>query len=719
MNQKVIVLVLIVRFFNGVLGSAKALIEYQIHSHNDLREWNQLLLKGGRLFKVDPHWITGQSMTAFYMNHDQPIPALSTYSTTDEMIDYLKSDEFVVLSKNESVTVALCFKSAPLLCKTGSAEFQSWLSAVDYFWERATTELSELNRNIEFILDGDGKPFDCLIGRWLPWNSVWINTDLKSQAAFSSNSIENDNYRFQVLNDPESMSNWTWMVENNYGKFSDGSYAYQLWEPDAQETILGYIALYSSGTPHSSGFRFAINIDISMFRIYSVADSISYPNVVPIEGSDANNFIIDSGSQPQLVALSNELYALVNIQSNLLYLSIFYENGESIITTQLPSDVIDYLLPDANSNIVAISLTSRYISELSCYRLMYGLQSGKFFTIDVEVISECSDCEISFTIYNEQYGKLFPKDSDESRVIYDLIMIDCPTSYSADTSCIQVMYKKQHYDSINLLSIDSLSIAESNDDSDVDVQIFADTINAELPSLSTAVDCARFVQIPGYTKLFKSSIHKNPKNKQAASALSSDSTVLLFISSNNIIMMSELYQSNWINIQVGKQFSVKRADSFNDDSGVLMLVTDGGYCYNSDGHNTRSYPNVCNSIPSSTTYVLDYSLGLVSDWINLLEESYPDSNVSITTGNDLYKVNVCNQRILHGSYDQGSSPSLAFTSNQLEDGSSSFYFMEVHQGMPVGSSDTGSCGIPIQRNGLVLDSFSISSWINNLVNLII
>jgi hypothetical protein len=42
--------------------------------------------------------------------------------------------------------------------------------------------------------------------------------------------MQNDYYRFQVLNDPEGYTDWADMMKQNYGKFSESSYPYQLWE---------------------------------------------------------------------------------------------------------------------------------------------------------------------------------------------------------------------------------------------------------------------------------------------------------------------------------------------------------------------------------------------------------------------------------------------------------------------------------------------------------
>jgi hypothetical protein len=207
-------------------------IDYQIHSNNDLDELPQVLLKGARRFKFDPHYVPasaqcGDQKSCLLLNHDRPAPELESYNTSTDLLNYLKSDGFATITNGERVTVALCFKSAPDKCQNTTA-FDNWLRLVDDFYLQA----QDAPRQIEFIMDGDAAPTQpCLVGRWSKWNSVWINTNSPSEA-FYSNAQEGDYYRFQILNDKEDKGNWTWMAsaDVNYGKFSNGSYPYQLWE---------------------------------------------------------------------------------------------------------------------------------------------------------------------------------------------------------------------------------------------------------------------------------------------------------------------------------------------------------------------------------------------------------------------------------------------------------------------------------------------------------
>ncbi len=218
----------------------------------------QLLLKGARRFKFDPHYMDSHpncetpgkntsSITTtatitnpcFLLNHDTPNPLVTTYSSTKDLISFLTGDVFKALvPPTDHVTIALCFKSAPDKCNLSSTRFNTWLRLADEFFSQIAHLQSsgEMSSNIEFILDGDAKPMKCLEGRWLPWKSVWIvnNKDPNDiyNEAFSSNSADHDFYRYQILNNPENVTNWDWMstAEVNYGKFSKSDYPYQLWE---------------------------------------------------------------------------------------------------------------------------------------------------------------------------------------------------------------------------------------------------------------------------------------------------------------------------------------------------------------------------------------------------------------------------------------------------------------------------------------------------------
>ena len=143
------------------------------------------LLKGATRFKIDPHYVppslchhngeVSDPRGCLLLNHDLPL-AQQPYNSTQDLLSMLTAID-------AHLTIALCFKSAPDYCQNTSS-FNDWLSLVDEFHAVATAF-----PNVEFILDGDAKPQNCLVGRWKPWNSVWI-IHKSPDEAFYSNSVE-------------------------------------------------------------------------------------------------------------------------------------------------------------------------------------------------------------------------------------------------------------------------------------------------------------------------------------------------------------------------------------------------------------------------------------------------------------------------------------------------------------------------------------------------
>lgn len=188
-------------------------------------------------------------------------------------------------------------------------------------------------------------------------------------------------------------------------------------------------------------------------------------------------------------------------------------------------------------------------------------------------------------------------------------------------------------------------------------------------------------------------------------------------------------QQGWSAVTTGKNFQVSIAGKGLDQA--LMLVSDYGYCYNSHTHNTRSYPTVCSSLPQPTETVLDYSLALSKHWLEALRDpayyyservnSSQDTTTSATT--TVYISTSCSEKILHGSYDQGSHPAVVLSYSNfshLSIGEKTYFFLSAHEGIPMSIQYTessrggGGCGEPVHYDGVVLDAFAVDAWIRAL-----
>ena len=177
--------------------------------------------------------------------------------------------------------------------------------------------------------------------------------------------------------------------------------------------------------------------------------------------------------------------------------------------------------------------------------------------------------------------------------------------------------------------------------------------------------------------------------EHARIAISGADIMLFYTSSHQLYGGFVSDGAIWSHLGVGDDITVAVT---ND---VLMLVTDYGYCYNSHSHNTRSVPHVCSSVPKPLQHVLDYSIGLLEDWRDVL------------TSQEL--VSSCHSRILHGSYDQGSHPTVALRAID-----NVYSFVSTHEAIASDEEADGRCGTPVLQDGIVVDSFPIDAWVQRL-----
>jgi len=76
--------------------------------------------------------------------------------------------------------------------------------------------------------------------------------------------------------------------------------------------------------------------------------------------------------------------------------------------------------------------------------------------------------------------------------------------------------------------------------------------------------------------------------------------------------------------------------------------------------------------------------------------------------NDNGYITSCDESILHGAYDEGSSPSMIlYTAPTINDGSPTLGVAEVHSGFPTGTIDYNGCGYPVNFDGVVIDGWKL------------
>ena len=207
-------------FFSGVQQSLGHYpVDYQIHSNNDLDEWEQLLIKGATRFKVDLHYHEeggncaqkGFDSECFLLSHDKPNKEYISYNSSEELVNFLNECQSLRQSEEE-IVISFCFKSAPDKCDDSSESFSTWLAMVDSLYATLTTHPPE---GVQFVLDGDAKPENCLAGRWEEWDSVWIQGSSPDEALYSNEVSMNFCHCYVFCSYPCSDAMWADVIPHH------------------------------------------------------------------------------------------------------------------------------------------------------------------------------------------------------------------------------------------------------------------------------------------------------------------------------------------------------------------------------------------------------------------------------------------------------------------------------------------------------------------------
>ncbi|KAJ5074234.1 hypothetical protein M0811_00863 [Anaeramoeba ignava] len=264
-------------------------IGYQIHSWDDLREWDSMFQKiqtrteteiwlkvdfsyiNENRSKLFPNCYSPSNNGCFPMIHDSPIEG-NFYNTSYDLLQFISSPKNIDLFRNPNfnVFIAVCFKfDNPCLESTPDA--QSWLFLVDEFFRNATQIIDSNSLNLQFILDGASTPGGaildlfshnlriCLAEKWRPLNATYISSNDPLEAIYSNEKNIFGFDRFQILNQEilsESPLFYVdFIMDLGYAKFNESIYPFLFWEPSDQVTINTVQDALLSGIPHSPGFQ--------------------------------------------------------------------------------------------------------------------------------------------------------------------------------------------------------------------------------------------------------------------------------------------------------------------------------------------------------------------------------------------------------------------------------------------------------------------------------
>jgi hypothetical protein len=658
-------------------------IGFQVHSYNDLREWPQLFTKWPpgaqpRYLKIDPNYQTqpfcqrvlndSDPRGCFPLNHDSPSVDRKYFSLWD-VLALLSSPAFApyVGPGSRGAHIALCWYSVPGPCD-GSPAAADWLSLVDEFVANASSLIASRALNLEFIMDGQGKPTkDCLMQRWRPWNSTYIQPS-DPPAAFFSNNVSLAYDRFQVFND-------MWKVlpmgaALDWGKFVNSRYPLLTWEPSEQHDINATAFVYfSRRIVHEPGFLFAINSDPVMFELYSAPASQRATNLRPSNLLAASQAVtaqlaVSCASSPALLVV----YRRDDEPNALLYDVLDAVSGAPYVASAP--------LSLAGGFNVSANLTAASAACSSDCLVLLQWSDGSFVVLSV-VDSAVTSSQgrlgsprarhgqvCSFALKELAAGSFAESSAAGAGSLFSSSVAPTGGSIAAvafsNGTCVGVML---------------WSLALGAPQTDV-LCVANDSISANATHVSVVL-----VDGDDGATVFVSCATVAKTLFAAAVAVSSDLSRLLCLSGAEPCAVA---------LGVGDRLALS-ASAPTDDSGWVLGVAGDSYCFNCEPHNKRAAIAACDQTPSPTPWVLTYSLAPVDVWVQRLTQGLPVSSCAADGS-------------MHGAYDQGSAPDAEIF---FDGPSGAVRVAAVHRGLDPELETGNECGDPVPFSGLVFDGWIV------------
>eukprot|EP00164_Ancoracysta_twista_P007114 GFYU01010045.1.p1 GENE.GFYU01010045.1~~GFYU01010045.1.p1 ORF type:complete len:762 (+),score=232.05 GFYU01010045.1:108-2288(+) len=606
-------------------------VSFQPHSVNALDQWSSLWRHDMRHAKLDPHFVEDVALCkaqvgdrhvigdngCFLLNHDGPV-SQGRYNSTDDLLDYLSSDRVVphLQRKDSRMMIALCFKDESINPCDGSDKSAKWTALLEDFFTRANQMIDSHSMNLEFILDGAGKPKDCTVDKWRPWNSTWIKTPAE---ALTSDDVSKGYDRYRVLNVGEDLTYWQNLATQKYGKFpSNTQYPMQLWEPSDEKEIEQYLDTYiNSGVVHKPGFLFATNTNPTMFQLYSsTRTGLAMRSTVAFDFKAMESRIVVG--RPAAGVMHSPLLVIAKVKSSNTHVAYLQTPGgkaTDVFTLTLPSSwaAADVAVVDASQSASSTEgVTYTVATEDGRTALCTHLDDpSKHACVETES-PIASQVQTSTTFTTTR-----------------------PTQAGSNTGVVTVYTALCTGAHDGICPRDCSAVVHITDGADKSVQCVSTV--ADLVSVSSAgawVKASdgsgqlRVVVVVGTSdkKLLISTVEYTHMDAVTVQPPAGASTVL---------------------VHAGENPHVSAVAAADNTAAVFLVVAESGYCFNSHKHNTQAYPTVCQAEGTATGGVLTYTFG-----------TYAQLAAHVATqGSD--GVTSCHPTLTHGAYDLGHTPATA------------------------------------------------------------
>ncbi|CEM31482.1 unnamed protein product [Vitrella brassicaformis CCMP3155] len=272
---------------NGSLDSqSAAVVWWEAHGRNDLREWKAGLLKGNDYVKIDLYFSRDDSFCgsqsrvrtrgphgACMVLEHTPVKQVTDYNTTDDLVDLLQSEEYRnLLTAPTKRCIQLCLKQKPADIGECTLAAADWIALLDDLYARANEVIHANGLNVELFLDSiDGAIKTCphIVKKWPSWRTTW-NGD--PQQAMDNDAAQGHD-RVQILNRENDKRVWESLADRSFDKFVHSNYSFILYEPSDEtamkEAIQPYVHWVDSHPDIPvPPMRIAYNGDPAMYHTY-------------------------------------------------------------------------------------------------------------------------------------------------------------------------------------------------------------------------------------------------------------------------------------------------------------------------------------------------------------------------------------------------------------------------------------------------------------------
>jgi hypothetical protein len=626
-------------------------VSFQVHSNNDLRLWPQALRKGTTWFKIDPHLLPGgQNFTG------RPwwSPFVLNHDPPVAAQRYFTLQDLVEFLKIATplpfpVQIALCFKAE------GDLPPELVRAVVDGLNEAAAA----LPSTVLWVMDGAGSAMEFDGVSLGNWPSTWVGSAQDAHNRSSCLFSETGGCRNLDVLDmeaiPAPLTNITaWIgdfCQVGFGRFAKSQHPWLVWEPSDERSILDVIGSFDAcGINHPAGLRFAINIDPQMFNVYSG------PGRAVVPGWAASE-------RPVIAPLSSEVGLAV----------VFGRSGYTFVAAcgAPPSRAFCPVSGTHTYGKKSLSMRSMRSSPVCGYPDLVAtvdssLAGSCVLTCSAASGQCCERCVVGSELFVNSTGIWAPPAPEGMRTAAvaltrraELLALGVPEAPTGEEPC-----------PVALLRVGMAPLCPS-----------AAAFQAR-PVLDGAL-----VAVTGTTLVLA-----------VVTTAGSDAFAVVF----DLAGQGSVSGPVWI--------ARGSAPSLSASGEVIALVLAKGYCFNSDYHNKRPSPLVCDAKPQASNFGLTYSVGSWSaGWQPFLARAASGAAASGVTP--------CDPGLLHGMYDQGTSPSaLLFPVPRLPEdpvlpGSldSVFALVGAHSSFLEGDVDTQGCGWPRSADESVVDTLIFAS----------